>query len=83
MKKKTTTTANIEAKINKILDKIRPYIHMHGGDVHLLGFKDGIVTLQISGACTHCSLADITYNNLIGTILKEEIPEVKELVLEK
>jgi Fe-S cluster biogenesis protein NfuA len=78
-----TKTTKVEDKINAILDKIRPYIQMHQGDVHLLGFKDGVVTLEISGACTHCHLADMTYNNLIGGLLKQDIPEVTEIVLEK
>ncbi len=70
-------------KINNILQKARPYIQMHGGDVSLLSFKKGIVTLQITGACTHCSLADLTYNKMLGTLLKEEVRGVKEVVIEK
>ncbi len=71
------------AKIEEILSKIRPYIQMHGGDVHLASFKDGIVTLNISGACSHCHLADMTYNTMISGILKQEILSVKEIRLNK
>jgi Fe-S cluster biogenesis protein NfuA len=71
------------AKIEEILSKIRPYIQMHGGDVHLASFKEGIVTLNISGACSHCHLADMTYNTMISGILKQEIPSVKEIRLNK
>lgn len=56
---------------------------MHGGDVSLVSVKDGIVTLRISGACTHCSLADLTYNRMLGGLLKEEVPGIKEIVLIK
>ncbi len=56
---------------------------MHGGDVFLVGVEKGVVTLRISGACTHCSLADLTYNKMIGGLLKEEIPEIKKIVLLK
>lgn len=72
-----------EQKIEAILKKIRPYIQMHGGDVHLAGYERGVATLNISGACSHCSLADMTYNNLIAGILKEEIPGFKEVKLLK
>ena len=71
------------AKIEDILSKIRPYIQMHGGDVALDSFKEGIVTLNISGACSHCHLADMTYNTMISGILKQEIPSVKEIRLNK
>lgn len=56
---------------------------MHGGDVFLVSVKKGIVTLQITGACTHCSLANLTYNKMLGGLLKEEVPEVKEIILIK
>jgi len=70
-------------KIEAILAKIRPYIQMHGGDVHLVSFKKGIATMNISGACSHCGLADMTYNTLIAGILKEEIPGFKGVKLLK
>ena len=67
----------MEKKVQKIIDKVRPYILMHGGDVELVDIKSGIVTLRVTGACTHCSLAHITYNKMLGGILKEEVPGVK------
>jgi Fe-S cluster biogenesis protein NfuA len=70
-------------KIEKIIEKVRPYIQMHGGDVTLVDFEDGIVTLQVTGACTHCSMADLTYNKMLGGLLKEEVPEIKDIVLLK
>ena len=80
MKTKSDKTTK---KVEEILAKIRPYIQMHGGDVSLVGVEKGIVTLNISGACTHCSLADLTYNSLIAGLLKEEVPGVKEVRLIK
>ena len=70
-------------KVEKILAKVRPYIQMHGGDVSLIDVKDGIVTLAIHGACSHCSLADLTYNSLIAGLLKQEIKGIKEVRLQK
>jgi Fe-S cluster biogenesis protein NfuA len=68
-------------KVENVLKKVRPYIQMHGGDVSLISVENGAATLKISGACAHCSMADLTYNKLIGELLKEEVPEVKEIVL--
>ena len=80
MKSKTDNTT---AKVEAVLTKVRPYIQMHGGDVALIGVSKGVVTLNISGACAHCRLADLTYNKLIGGLLIEEVPGVKEVVLQK
>jgi len=77
MVKKITT----EERIKEILDKVRPYVKMHGGDVHLISFKKGEAILEIGGACIGCTLADMTYNQMIGGIIKKEIPEVKNIVL--
>jgi Fe-S cluster biogenesis protein NfuA len=70
-------------KVEAVLTKVRPYIQMHGGDVALVGVEKGIVTLNISGACAHCRLADLTYNKLIGGLLMEEVHGVKEVKLIK
>jgi Fe-S cluster biogenesis protein NfuA len=71
----------IETKIEKVLSKIRPYIQMHGGDVILKSFENGLATLSISGACVGCKLADMTYNGMVSSVLKEEIPEIKEIII--
>jgi Fe-S cluster biogenesis protein NfuA len=76
-------TDKITKKVEEILAKVRPYIQMHGGDVSLIGVEKGIVTLNISGACAHCSLADLTYNTLITGLLKDEVRGVKEVRLIK
>lgn len=73
--------ATQRTKIEKILQKVRPYIQMHGGDVILLEAKKGTVKLKIYGACVGCPLADLTYNKMLGTLLKEEIPEIKKVIL--
>ncbi len=71
----------IEKKVENIIAKVRPYVQMHGGDVFLVGVADGVVTLQVTGACSHCSLSEITYNKMLGGIIKEEIPEIKNIVV--
>ncbi|MDO8504375.1 MAG: NifU family protein [Candidatus Liptonbacteria bacterium] len=71
----------MENKINKILAKVRPYVQMHGGDVQLLEVKNGVVFLQIFGSCVGCALADMTYNKMIGGLLKQEIPGIKKVVI--
>ena len=80
--KKNKKLATVE-NINEILGKVRPYIKMHGGDVDLIGVKNGVVTIAAIGACAHCSLADLTYNTLIAGLLRDEVSGIKEIVIEK
>ncbi len=75
--------AATEKNIKEILDKVRPYIVMHGGDVNLVGVEDGIVTLFISGACSHCRMADMTYNTLVAGLLHDEVSGIKDIVITK
>jgi len=81
-KKNKTIKSKVEKKIKFILNKIRPYVQMHGGDVELSYFDSGTVCLNISGACIECNLADLTYKKIIGQVLKSEIPEIVNIVLD-
>lgn len=72
----------MEQKIKKIIEKMRPYIQMHSGDVSLVEIKDGIVKIKVTGACAGCGLAHMTYNEMLGSMIKEEVPEIKDLIIE-
>ena len=64
---------DIKSQINKILDEVRPSLQMHGGDVELESVKDCIVELKIKGACHGCAMADMTFGEGIGEIIKQKI----------
>ena len=67
----------IENKINKIIeDYILHSFQMHGGHVELQSFKDGIVTVFLSGACSGCAMSTQTLKMGIENMLKHYIPEV-------
>lgn len=72
----------MQEKVQKIIEKMRPYIQMHGGDVSLVDIKDGVVKIKVSGACVGCGLADQTFNGMLGGMIKEEIPEIKDILIE-
>jgi len=71
----------LENKVEAVLKKIRPFIQMHGGDVRLVEIKGSIVTLKIFGTCVDCPLADLTYNKTIGALIREEVPQIKKVVI--
>lgn len=66
-------------EIKKVIDEIRPQLKTHGGDVELVGIEDGIVKVNLTGACAGCPMSQITLQNGIEKYLKEKIPEVKKV----
>lgn len=62
--------------IKTTLDKIRPFINRDGGDVEFVDFIDGIVYVNMKGACEDCMMIDNTLSDGIEIILQEEVPGV-------
>lgn len=70
----------VKEKVEKALEKIRPALQRDGGSVELVEVNDqGIVKVRLTGACNGCPMAAITLKQGIERILKQEIPEVKEV----
>ncbi len=71
--------SNIEEKIQKSLENIRPNLQADGGDVQLLEWdeENGIAKLRLMGACAGCPMAQVTLKDGVGAVLKKEVPEVK------
>lgn len=68
-------------KLEAVLDKVRPAIQADGGDVELLNIReDNVVEVRLKGACNGCPMATITLKAGIERIVKEEIPEVVEVI---
>ncbi len=68
-------------KIESVLSKIRPAIQADGGDVELVNVReDNVVEVRLKGACNGCPMATLTLKAGIERIIKEDIPEVKEVV---
>ncbi len=70
-------------RIELTINKIRPYIQRDGGDVELVDFKDGVVTVRMLGACAGCLSINDTITDGIEAILLDEVPEVKKVVLDE
>jgi Fe-S cluster biogenesis protein NfuA len=65
--------------IEAALEKIRPALQADGGDVELVDVTDGVVKVRLTGACGTCPMATMTLKSGVERILKEEVPEVKEV----
>ena len=66
-------------RVNAELDKLRPFLAMEGGNVEFVRYEDNIVYVKLTGACSECSMIDITLKDGIEQLIINEIPEVKEV----
>ena len=71
---------NTEEKIKEIINKLRPYLIGDGGDIEFVKYEDGKVYIKMLGACAGCALIDYTLKDGVEMAIKEEVPEVKEVV---
>ena len=68
-------------KIEAALNKIRPSLQADGGDVELVDVTpEGVVKVRMTGACGGCPMSQMTLKTGIERVLKQEVPEVKEVV---
>ncbi len=77
----TNTEETFEEKVRQVIEGIRPALQGHGGDIELVGTaEDNTVKVRLQGACQGCPGARMTMQMGVERILKERIPEVKEVV---
>jgi len=68
-------------EVEKALEKIRPMLMADGGNVDLVDASDdGIVKLKLTGTCGCCPMSQMTLKMGIEKILKQEVPQVKEVI---
>jgi Fe-S cluster biogenesis protein NfuA len=75
------TEQTIEEKVKEIIETIRVSLQSHGGDVELVGIdEENTVSVRLQGACQGCPGATMTMKMGIERVLKEQIPEIKQVV---
>jgi len=71
----------LKDRVKEVLDKIRPTLQADGGDVELIDVTaDGTVKVRLKGACAGCPMSQMTLKQGIESTLKQEIPEVKQVI---
>lgn len=73
---------DIEARVMQALDKVRPYLRSHGGNVELIGIADGAVRLRLVGSCHGCASSAMTLKLAIEEAIYELAPDVAALDVE-
>jgi Fe-S cluster biogenesis protein NfuA len=72
------TTEETINNVEKALDEIRPFLMSDGGNIKLLSIEDFVVKVQLEGACTGCSVNQMTLKNGVEATIKKYVPQIKE-----
>lgn len=71
----------MKEKVEAALEKVRPFLKRDGGNVELVDVTaDGVVKVKLTGACGGCPMSTITLKQGIERSLKQDVPEVKEVI---
>ncbi len=73
---------DLETRVVHALDKVRPYLGSHGGDVELLGVDDGVVRLRLQGSCDGCPSSQMTLKYAIEDGIYAAAPDVTSIEVE-
>lgn len=70
-----------KVKVEEVLQLIRPALQADGGDVKLVDVTDeGVVEVELQGACKGCPMSQLTLANSVERVLKDRIPEITKVV---
>ena len=74
-------STDLKSRVQELIDTmINPAVAGHGGFVELVDVQDNRVYLQMGGGCQGCGAADITLKAGIERLIRDELPEVEEVV---
>ncbi|MCG3179554.1 MAG: Fe/S biogenesis protein NfuA [Phycisphaerae bacterium] len=76
-----STQPSLLTRVSEAIDRIRPAIQMDGGDVRVVSVdEDGVVSVQLQGACVGCPSSTMTLKMGIERFLRANVPEVTAVV---
>jgi Fe-S cluster biogenesis protein NfuA/nitrite reductase/ring-hydroxylating ferredoxin subunit len=72
----------LEERVAQALDRVRPYMESHGGDVELLAIENGVARLRLEGSCSSCSASQSTLELAVRQALEELAPDLDGMDVE-
>lgn len=66
----------LEARLRQALDKVRPYLQSHGGNVELLSLEAGAAKLRLQGTCKTCPSSNVTLELAVSRAIAEACPDL-------
>ena len=73
---------DVDARIQRALDEVRPYLGSHAGGVEYLGVFDGVAKLRLEGSCNGCPSSTVTVQLAISGAVEAAAPEVTQVLVE-
>ncbi|BBZ14473.1 NifU family protein [Mycobacterium branderi] len=70
---------DLSRRVSDALDRVRPYLGSHGGDVHLLDVDGDTVRLQFAGSCRSCPSSAVTLELAVQDAIRAAAPEVSSI----
>ncbi len=70
---------DLPTRVEQALEKVRPLLRSHGGDVELVDLRDGVLKLKLEGSCHGCPSSSITLRNAIEEAIVEFAPDITRL----
>jgi Fe-S cluster biogenesis protein NfuA len=70
---------DLSTRVEQALEKVRPLLRSHGGDVELTSLMDGVVQLKLEGSCHGCPSSALTLRNAIEEAMFEFAPDIARL----
>ena len=70
---------DVETRVRRALEEVRPYLGSHGGDVELLGVEHGVAKLRLAGTCNGCPSSTVTLRNAIEEALLRAAPDLERI----
>ena len=75
------TAEELQNKVEKALDEIRPFLENDGGDIKLVGIEDGkVVKVELQGACVSCSVNQMTLKSGVEMTIKKHAPQIEQVI---
>jgi|TARA_B100000959_G_scaffold135770_1_gene142638 Fe-S cluster biogenesis protein NfuA len=72
--------SNLKDRIETALEEIRPFLENDGGDISLIEVKNKTVKVRLEGACTTCSVNQMTLKSGVEMTIKKYAPEIENVV---
>lgn len=71
---------DVETRVARALDSVRPYLGSHGGDVELVEITDeGVVRLRLKGSCDSCASSSVTLELAVDGAVRDAAPEITDI----
>jgi len=74
------TAVEIRNNVEKALEEIRPFLLSDGGNIKLLSIENNTVKVQLEGACSGCSVNQMTLKNGVEATIKKYAPHIEEVI---